>query len=132
ARDQLLRRNVSDLLRPMASDGPTRVLREFPKERILDSAAVDDEWTTRREPAADRWMDERRNLAADPVAGPTTPRIRERKGRQERLRIGVNGMLQDLSDGTNFGELTKVHDGHTVRDRSEEHTSELQSRSDLV
>ncbi len=103
----------------MASDGPTRVLREFPKERILDSAAVDDEWTTRREPAADRWMDERRNLAADPVAGPTTPRIRERKGRQERLRIGVNGMLQDLSDGTNFGELTKVHDGHTVRDVSD-------------
>ena len=103
----------------MASDGPTRVLREFPKERILDSAAVDDEWTTRREPAADRWMDERRNLAANPVAGPATPRIRERKGRQERLRIGVNRMLQDLPDGTDFSEQTEVHDGHTVRNVSD-------------
>src|SRR5438046_8677347 len=102
----------------MASDGPTRVLREFPKERILDSAAVDDEWTTRREPAADRWMDERRNLAADPVAGPMTPRIRERKGRQERLRGGVNGVLQDLSDRMNFGGVTKVHACHTVLDAS--------------
>ena len=103
----------------MASDGPTRVLRKLSKERVLDSASVDDEGTPGREPTADRRMDEGRNLAADPVARPAAPRIRERKGRQERLRIRVNGMLQDLSDGTDFGEQTKVHDGHTVRDVSD-------------
>ena len=103
----------------MASDGPTRVLRKLSKERVLDSASVDDEGTPRREPAADRRMDEGRNLAADSVARPAAPRIRERKGCQKRLRIGVNGMLQNLSDRTDFGEQTKVHDGHTVRDVSD-------------
>src|SRR5437879_13056573 len=98
----------------MASDGPTRVLRKLSKERVLDSASVDDEGTPRREPAADRKMDEGRNLAADSVARPAAPRIRARKGRQERLRIGVKGMLQHLADRTGFGEQDRVPDRHTV------------------
>ena len=103
----------------MASDGPTRVLRKLSKERVLDSASIDDEGTPRREPAADRRMDEGRDLAADPVARSAASRIRERKGRQKRLRIGVNGMLQDLSDGTDLGEQAEIHDGHTIRDVSD-------------
>src|SRR5207253_8823384 len=89
------------------------------EEVVLDSASVGGEGTPRGEPAAKRRMDEGRNRAADSVARPAAPRIRERKGRQKRLRIGVNGMLQDLSGRTDVGEQTKVHDGHTVRDVSD-------------
>jgi hypothetical protein len=100
----------------MTGDRPTRVLRELPEEWIFDPATVDDERTTCREAAADWRMHEGRNLAADPVPSPSTPWIRDWQGRQERLGVRMNGMLEDVSNRTDLSEQAQIHDRDPIRD----------------
>src|SRR5207245_64931 len=116
---QLRWRYVPDFLRPMARRGAAWSTRDWPQQRILCDAAVDDERAPCREPTPGRRMHEGWDFSPNSVPCPPSAWIRFRKSREEGLCIGVNRSFHDLLDRANLDNLSEIHHGHSVRNVSD-------------
>ena len=86
------------------------------KGRLLGRAAGLRVRAAGPEPAARRRIDRARDVAGedDPLAAPFDPRVGDRYGRDERLRVGVQRPAEQVVHGGGLDDLAEVHHGDPV------------------
>ena len=92
------------------------VLLQFFEGRFFDRTNVDRHGTARVKAAALGRMERAGHIALQDNAVPFVTRVRDRNGREQRLRIRVQRLAIEIFTGSQFNHFPQVHHGDTVRD----------------